>query len=155
MTESEEPLFIIGTPMCTAFRPWQRIDALWRDLEWYLASTPGRWSVSPSACRHGRCFRHEHPARAASWGGAVVVRMLKSANVSRIVTDQPQCVSESKHGSAIRKPTGFMNKYEAYWEGVAATMRGMALELYPRMLKQTSSRARTFVLWRAPIVLTT
>ena len=92
--ESEEPMLIIGTPMCTAFSAWQRIHALRRDplvvsREYARAMVHLRFCmpVYEYQVKHGRYFLHEHPAQAASWGESVTQIILKLSGVSRVVAD--------------------------------------------------------------------
>ena len=70
----EKPLLLVGSPMCTAFSTWQRINNLIRDpqvvqREMRDALVHLRFCVElrREQMRHGRYFLHEHPAYATSW----------------------------------------------------------------------------------------
>ena len=70
----EKPLLLVGSPMCTAFSTWQRINNLIRDPmvvknEMRDALVHLRFCVDlyREQMRHGRYFLHEHPAYATSW----------------------------------------------------------------------------------------
>ena len=72
--KSERPQLLIGSPMCTAFSTWQRINNLIRDPV-TVAAEKRRAVQHLSFCvelyreqlKHGRYFLHEHPAYASSW----------------------------------------------------------------------------------------
>ena len=73
-SRSERPMLLIGSPMCTAFSTWQRINDKIRDpsvcaAEKARAVVHLEFSISlyREQLRNGRYFLHEHPAYATSW----------------------------------------------------------------------------------------
>ena len=72
--KEEKPMLLIGSPMCTAFSTWQRINNLIRDPV-TVAAEKKRAIQHLEFCielyreqiRGGRYFVHEHPAYASSW----------------------------------------------------------------------------------------
>ena len=77
----EKPLLLIGSPMCTAFSTWQRINDKIRDsavcaAEKARAVEHLKFSVRlyREQLRNGRYFLHEHPAATTSWKLPVVTQ---------------------------------------------------------------------------------
>ena len=113
--KSEEPLLLIGSPMCTAFSAWQHINNAKRDPA-VVAKEYERGLRHLSFCcelyeyqaRHGRYFLHEHPAQAMSWCTDVVKKIMNLEGVERTVGHQCQYGAQSD-GQPIKKPTGFMS----------------------------------------------
>ena len=70
----ERPMLLIGSPMCTAFSTWQRINNKIRDAS-IVAAEKARAVKHLEFCirlyreqlRNNRYFLHEHPAYATSW----------------------------------------------------------------------------------------
>jgi len=70
----QRPMFLIGSPMCTAFSSWQALNAVKRDAgivhrEWVRAMLHLRFvcELYQEQLDAGRYFLHEHPA----WGDIV------------------------------------------------------------------------------------
>ena len=70
----ERPMLLVGSPMCTAFSTWQRINNKIRDK--YVVECEKRRAVMHlefciklyrEQLRNNRYFLHEHPAHASSW----------------------------------------------------------------------------------------
>ena len=120
LLREQKPLFLIGSPMCTAWCTWQRLNRLGRDPE-----TCKRERIK--ACVRldfvmelyqeqmdgGRFFLHEHPQGSASWEEASVQKLLEIEGVRRVQADQCQYNSEVKFGMhkglPVKKPTGFLS----------------------------------------------
>ena len=72
--KSEKPQLLIGSPMCTAFSTWRRINNMIRDPV-TIAAEKRRAVEHRAFCvelyreqmRNGRYLLHEHPAYATSW----------------------------------------------------------------------------------------
>ena len=82
--KEERPQLLIGSPMCTAFSTWQRINNLIRcpvtvAAEKKRAVEHLAFSVElyREQMRHGRYFVHEHPAYATSWQEEVIKNLLE------------------------------------------------------------------------------
>ena len=91
----EKPLLLIGSPMCTAFSTWQRINNLIRpkfvvDAEKKRAVQHLEFSIElyREQLRHGRYFLHEHPAYATSWQEEAMRALMGEQGVETAVCDQ-------------------------------------------------------------------
>lgn len=101
----EQPMLLVGSPMCTAFSTWQRINnkircpsVVARELELYREQA-----------KAGRYFLHEHPAHASSWQLQTVEDMLKEPTIQKTICDQCQYGCEDENGAPVKKPTCFMS----------------------------------------------
>ena len=111
----EKPLLLVGSPMCTAFSTWQRVNNAFRDPV-VVAGEMARAKKHLEFCvelyreqaRGGRYFLHEHPAYASSWQTGIIEGMMKEDGVLRVTADQCLYGSETEDGSPIKKPTSFM-----------------------------------------------
>ena len=85
LLDETKPDLLVGSPMCTKFSSWQRIN-------WRRTRNPRRFKQERAeAVEHlefvchlyrkqakaGRWFLHEHPAQADSWGEQCVQDVLK------------------------------------------------------------------------------
>ena len=95
---TEEPGLLVGSPMCTRFCAWQRLNvAKSSNPEWYAEERR-------KAVRHlefvsklykiqwdaGRLFLHEHPQQADSWEEPCMRRLLSLLGVDKVEMDQCQ-----------------------------------------------------------------
>ena len=90
----ERPLFIIGTPMCTAFsilQQWnspkmdpQAVADKMKDARMHFEFCMNVYRVQTQA---GRYFIHEHPQSATSWKEPSVQRMSKEEGVIKVDVD--------------------------------------------------------------------
>ena len=112
----QKPLFLIGSPMCTAFCAWQRLNATRRDPESvrreynkamvHLEFVCQLYRDQVSAKRY---FLHEHPDSASSWQERCITALLATATVDRCVGDQCCYGQNDRRGGAVKKPTGWMS----------------------------------------------
>ena len=120
LLREQKPLVLIGSPVCTAWCTWQRINNLRRDPEVVARElVKARLHLNfvlelyADQLAEGRFFLHEHPQCAASWYEEAVKELLATESVDRVNADQCQygaeAVSGAKAGSPIRKSTGFMS----------------------------------------------
>ena len=127
--QETKPMLLIGSPMCTHFSTWQR-------LNWARTNRPEEMRKAyVQACAHmqfvaqlyldqildGRYFLHEHPKYASSWELECMRRLRLIPGVEVVQGDQCQYGAEALHGpnkgSPVRKPTGFMsNSAEVFSE---------------------------------------
>ncbi len=114
--KEQQPLFLIGSPMCTAFSSWQRLDDLKRDgkvveREYTKAMLHLRFVCELYAMQvsEGRYFLHEHPVAASSWQDACIQEVLELPGVAKKTGDQCQYGQRSAGGGPVRKPTGWMS----------------------------------------------
>ena len=113
--KEEKPLLLVGSPMCTAFSTWQRINAKIRDP--YVVECERRRAVMHlefcielyrEQLRIGRYFIHEHPAYATSWQEECIRKLLGESGVETATCDQCMYGCETSDGHPIKKPTTFM-----------------------------------------------
>jgi hypothetical protein len=118
------PMFVIGSPMCTAFSTWQYLNRTKRDpalvkREWRRAVAHMEFvsEVYQMQISSGRFFLHEHPEWATSWQLPAITRILDQEDVSRVRADQCQYGAAvtfgALRGAPIFKPTGFMSNSPA------------------------------------------
>ena len=93
--KEEKPLLLVGSPMCTAFSTWQRINDKIRDP--YVVEAEKRRIVQHldfclelyrEQLRNGRYFVHEHPAYATSWQEECMKKMMSEPDVELATCDQ-------------------------------------------------------------------
>ena len=113
MVENQKPMMLVGSPMCTAFCAWQRLNAHKRDpveakRQWDMAMVHLNFVCELYAiqAKAGRYFLHEHPVAASSWKEVCIRKILSMAGVARVNGDQCQYGQEAEGGDPIRKPTG-------------------------------------------------
>ena len=95
--DEQQPLLLIGTPMCTAFSNIQYLNKAKRDPE-VVRRELAKACVHLNWCCHlytkqmdrGAYFVHEHRAGATSWRETKVMELLQRQGVKRIVADQCQ-----------------------------------------------------------------
>ena len=114
--ELEKPMFIIGSPMCTAYSTWQRLLRARRDphqvrrqrvrADLHMAFTMEVYKMQMDG---GRYFLHEHPAYAESWQLSSVKDVARCPNVDTVVGDQCQYQQEADTGAPVKKPTRWMS----------------------------------------------
>ena len=124
MVRETKPLFLIGSPMCTAWCSWQRIKAQKRDpakvkselarARKHLEFVVSLYHEQVSA---GRYFLHEQPRTASSWQEDAVQDLANIPGVETITADQCQLGAEvpdgDQAGAPVRKATGFMSNSRA------------------------------------------
>ena len=95
--KEDKPQLLVGSPMCTAFSTWQRINNKIRDP--YVVRMELRRAVKHlefcaelyrEQLKGGRYFVHEHPAYAASGQTEVIEGVMKEKGVIRVTCDQCQ-----------------------------------------------------------------
>ncbi len=120
MLREQKPLFLIGSPMCTAWCSWQRLNAQRRDpavttRELVQARVHLDFVTSLYREQHeaGRFFLHEHPQAASSWEEESIRAVRELEGVEVVTADQCQYGAEvtvgSYRGEPVRKATGFMS----------------------------------------------
>ena len=113
--KDERPMLLIGSPMCTAFSTWQRINHKIRDP--YIVECEKRRAVMHfrfcvdlymEQIEGGRYFVHEHPAHATSWQEDCMKKLMGEPGVETATCDQCMYGSEAADGSPVKKPTTFL-----------------------------------------------
>ena len=113
--KEERPQLLIGSPMCTAFSTWQRINNGIRDpmvvaAERKRAVMHLEFSIElyREQLRHGRYFLHKHPAYATSWQEAAMRGFMGEIGVVTATCDQCLYGCKAVDGSPVKKPTMFL-----------------------------------------------
>ena len=115
-----KPLFLIGSPMCTAWCTWQRINRLKRDpavVQRELVKARLHLDFVIQLYRDqiegGRYFLHEQPRTASSWEEQMVKDLAETPGVRTITADQCQLGAEvpdgQDRGRPVKKAIGFMS----------------------------------------------
>ena len=108
-------MLLVGSPMCTAFSTWQRINNKIRD-PYVVACEKKRAVMHLEFCielyreqlRHGRYFLHEHPAYATSWQEEAMRGLMGEQGVETATCDQCMYGCKSADGMPVKKPTMFL-----------------------------------------------
>jgi len=131
LLEEKKPMLLIGTPMCTAFSAWQRINNMKRDAdtvtkEWTRAMVHLRFccQLYRHQAEQGRFFLHEHPAQASSWATRCVEEIKAMKGVMRVTAHQCQYGAETGKGDPVKKPTTFMTNCAGVAEELVKTCEG-------------------------------
>ena len=111
----ERPMLLVGSPMCTAFSTWQRINNKIRDpvtvagelkrAKQHLEFCVELYRIQANG---GRYFLHEHPAYASSWQTEIMESIMKDDGVTKVTCDQCQYGCADESGNPVKKPTSFM-----------------------------------------------
>ena len=121
LIRQSEPILLIGSPMCTAFSTWQRLNyAKSSDpTEMHRAFTRACLHIEFVAelyreqVRGCRYFLHEHPRFASSWELECMKQLESLPQVGIVRADQCQYGAEAQRGpqkgQPVKKPTGFMS----------------------------------------------
>ena len=95
MVMEQKPGLLIGTPMCTAFSAWQRINNQRRDPDLVCKEYQRALTHLSFCCelyniqlQAGRYFLHEHPQQARSWSEKVVQQLLAAPCVGKVTAHQ-------------------------------------------------------------------
>ena len=117
MLEKEGPLFLVGTPMCTAFSQWQTIHKSRRPekennevkarARIHLRFTMHLYAMQIKA---GHYILHEHPAYSTSWDEDCRRRIMSMEGVNTVIAHQCQHgTRDEKTGYPVKKPTRYMS----------------------------------------------
>ncbi len=135
LIREQKPLFLIGSPMCTAWCTWQRLNEIRGDGEKLRrAKVRARLRLDftmelyAEQVEAGRYFLHEHPKSASSWEEESVRRIRQLEGVDLVHADQCQYGNEVTfgryRGQPVKKPTGFMSNAPALLEKLTAKCSG-------------------------------
>ena len=116
LIDLERPMFLIGSPMCTAFSRLLAISASKRNPAEVKLQYERAMIHLEFCCRlyqrqvdRGLYFLHEHPAYATSWDESCMNILLAHPLIDRITADQCQLGQQAEDGTPVKKPTGFMS----------------------------------------------
>ena len=130
--QEEKPMFLIGTPMCTAFCRWQKINDLRRTPEekkkimdearLHLRFTMELYHLQLS---EGRYFIHEHPAYASSWDEDCTRQIMELAGTQIVLADQCRHgMKDRATGNPVKKPTKYMSNAPEVLKELGKLCRG-------------------------------
>ena len=130
--EEQRPEVVVGSPMCTAFCLWQKLNAVrgdpikikkaWTEAMVHLNFACEIYAMQIQA---GRYFLHEHPAYATSWQQSCVNKLLKHEDVSTVIGDQCQYGQRAKGtDDPIKKPTRWMSNAPKILEMLGRRCKG-------------------------------
>ena len=116
LVRQQQPLLLVGSPMCTAWSILQGLNAHRHDPGW-LDNLRQQSRVHLEFCtklygeqvKHGRYFLHEHPASAASWKEGCILGIAMLPEVHRITSHMCQFGMKGPGGGPVYKPTGWMS----------------------------------------------
>ena len=98
-------MLLVGSPMCTAFCAWQKLNAQKRDpavvkREWDRAMIHLEFvcRLYLLQIKAGRYFLHEHPVAASSWKEICIRKLMDLPGVTRVNGDQCQYGQQSQDG---------------------------------------------------------
>jgi hypothetical protein len=129
---NEKPMFLIGSPMCTAFSTWQRLNDKRRTEEekreimsrarLHLRFTMDLYRLQVA---EGRYFVHEHPAYATSWDEDCTRRIANLKGVETVMAHQCQHgMRDPRTGDPIKKPTRYMSNAPMILQELERTCSG-------------------------------
>ncbi len=120
MLREQKPYVLIGSPMCTHFCTWQKLnESRSSDPQAMRRARAGATvhmnfvaELYHEQLQGGRYFLHEHPLWATSWALGSIEELMAQPQVTRVHGDQcqfgAQIQSGPGHGQPIKKPSGFM-----------------------------------------------
>ncbi len=118
LVRTQRPLFLVGSPDCTAFSSWQALNNTMRDSSLVHREYVRARLHLDFCCQlymeqidGGRFFLHEHPQIATSWKEPCVRRLCEIEGVGEAVAHLCQYDLEFK-GEPIKKPTRFISNAE-------------------------------------------
>ena len=133
LLDEQKPMFLIGTPMCTAFSNWQCINRKhWSDEKYKEIMTRARLHLRftmrlyRKQAQAGRYFVHEHPAYATSWDEPGTREIRGMPGVGTVLAHQCQhgmVDPVTKH--PIKKPTRYMSNSPHILKAMAQTCWGI------------------------------
>ena len=137
LIREQKPLVLIGSPMCTAWSTWQRLNKFKRDakvVERELVRARVHLEFVIMLYREqvegGRFFIHEHPEHATSWMEESMRALLEIPGVDRVNADQCQYGAEVQYGTfrgmPVKKPTGFTSNGQYILKALARRCDGRA-----------------------------
>ena len=115
LVQEQRPLFLIGSPDCTAFCSWQVLNRILHDAKvlderWTRAMVHLRFccQLYRDQLDGGRYFIHEHPRGASSWGEECIQKILRENGVD---TAEPHLCQYglTYRGDPVKKPARFMS----------------------------------------------
>jgi len=117
--KTEEPILVIGSPMCTAFSLIQnlnkgKVDSCKVKENWRKAMIHLRFclEIYQHQIDQGKYFLHEHPATATSWRTEEMINFMGQPEVRRVIGDMCMYGMTTEYdGKSVpaKKPTGWLS----------------------------------------------
>ena len=133
LVAKQKPLFLVASPMCTAFCTWQRLNATRRDPKAVQREYNKAMVHLEFVCQlysdqmtAGRYFLHEQPASNSSWQERCITSVLAMDGVARTIGDQCCYGQRDRRGGAVRKPTGWMSNSREVLRTLSRRCQGQA-----------------------------
>ena len=113
-----KPMFLIGSPACTAYCSWQALNAVKHDWpegerERRMIASDVHLKFVAELCdlqmKEGRYFLHENPEGAKSWERTPMADIAGDPKVGKVIGDQCQYGQQSYQGAPAKKATGWMS----------------------------------------------
>ena len=108
----QKPDLLIGSPMCTLYSAWQRLNKD-RDIKAFRKRLRDAREHLEFVCelyleqaKAGRLFLHEHPDSASSWSEECICKVLSTKGVDTVVSDQCQLASRAARETPSVSPLG-------------------------------------------------
>ena len=107
----ERPMLLVGSPMCTAFSTWQRINNKIRDPEAVKGEIKGAKQhlefcveLYREQAKAGRYVLHEHAAYASSWQTDSMESIMKDEGLVKTTADLCQYEAQMNTATRSRSP---------------------------------------------------
>ena len=115
LLRQQKPELFVGSPMCTAYSAWQRINkqrnpsAYRRKLRAARKHLEFVCELYAEQVKEGRLVLHEHPAQASSWDEGCIRRVRLMNGLTSIEMDQCQFGQQDREGKPVKTPTKWMS----------------------------------------------
>ena len=122
LLDEQGPDLIVGSPMCTAHSPWQRINRVRNPMAYKRKKQESRrhlefvCKIYRRQVEKGKLFLHEHPAQADSWEEECIMKVLTSPGVQSVKMDQCQFGQSTSDGEPVKKETRWMSNCQEVLE---------------------------------------
>ena len=118
LINQHKPLFIRGSPPCTAFCRCQPLNVArydWSEQGMRRRMAEGEvhlrvcCKIHRAQLQAGKHFLHEQPATAMSWALPEMQNLFEDGRLQRLVGDQCQLGQQTDRGQCMEKSTGWMS----------------------------------------------
>ena len=144
----EQPMLLVGSPMCSAFSTWQRINNNIRDQVTVAAELKRAVmhlefcvSLNREQLKNGRYFLHGHSAHASSWQTDIMEKFMREPGVMWVTCDQ--CVYGCEvDNSPVKNPTSFLTDAPELGRELSARCFGRAGLVQPTRGRRAHAMSR-------------
>ena len=116
----QQPAFLVGSPICTAFSILQglnraKMDPIKWEALWNKGVTHGLFAIKLYRIQSeaGRSLLHEHPASASSWRIPEMQSLMTDLGIGKVSAQMcrfKMLNSDEQGEGVVKKPTGFLTK---------------------------------------------